>query len=289
MKKLLFFLIVFSLSLLVISCSGGGGGESSSTSEKVDTLLGESEPDSSDSSDSGNSLVASSSCPSGSTYTLDNSTISSSSTVSDNSSITSNSYIDNSTVRQCSRIVSCRIDNSTVSNSTLSNCTITNSIIDNATIDNSTIDNSTIDDSIIDNDTIRNHTLPDTVPPTADDTAPSNPVDGANNVAANTGISVTFSEPMDPDTITTIISGGNSQTCSGTFQVSKDNFTNCLKMNAAPVASDGNKTFTVTPSSTLDKGQEYKVKIIDGNSGVKDKFGNNLSSDFEISFTTIND
>ena len=91
---------------------------------------------------------------------------------------------------------------------------------------------------------------------------------------------------MDPDTITTITSGGNSQTCSGTFQVSKDNFTNCIKMNAAPVASDGNKTFTVTPSSTLDKGQEYKVKIISGNSGVKDKFGNNLSSDIGITFTT---
>ena len=98
---------------------------------------------------------------------------------------------------------------------------------------------------------------------------------------------------MDPDTITTITSGGNSQTCSGTFQasfgtfqVSKDNFTNCLKMNAPPVASDGNKTFTVTPSSTLDKGQEYKVRIISGNSGAKDKFGNNLSSNIGITFTT---
>ena len=171
-------------------------------------------------------------------------------------------------------------------NSTLSNCTITNSIIDNATIDNSTIDNSTIDDSIIDNDTIRDHTLPDTVPPTADDTDPSGPADGANNVSAGTTIRVTFSEPMDPDTITTITSGANSQTCSGTFQVSLDNFTNCIKMNASPVASDGNKTFTITPSSSLDKGQEYKVKIISGNLGVKDKYGNSLSIQIVITFTT---
>ena len=128
--------------------------------------------------------------------------------------------------------------------------------------------------------------MPDTVPPTADDTDPSGPADGDDGVSANTGIRVTFSEPMDPDTITTITSGGNSQTCSGTFQVSLDNFTNCIKMNAPPVASNGNKTFTITPSSTLDKGQEYKVKIISGNSGVKDKFGNNLSSDIEISFET---
>ena len=55
MKKLLFFLIVFYLSLLVISCSGGGGGESSSSTDQVDTILGDSDPDSSDSSGSGNS------------------------------------------------------------------------------------------------------------------------------------------------------------------------------------------------------------------------------------------
>ena len=59
-------------------------------------------------------------------------------------------------------------------------------------------------------------------------------------------------------------------------------------MNAPPVASDGNKTFTITPASTLDKGQEYKVKIISGNSGVKDKFGNNLSIQIGITFTTAN-
>jgi len=284
MKKLLFFLIVFYLSLLVISCSGGGGGESSSTSDKIDTLLGDSDPDASGGSSSSDTSV---SCLSSSDYTKDSSsTISSSSTVSDNSSITSNSYIDNSTVRQCSRVVSCRIDNSTISNSTLSNCTITNSIIDNATIDNSTIDNSTIDDSIIDNDNITDHTLPDTVPPTADDTDPSGPADGDDGVSANTGIRVTFSEPMDPDTITTITSGTD---CTGTFQVSTTaNFTDgtCVRMTASPVPTNGNKTFTVTPASSLNKGDEYFVKIISGNSGVKDKFGNNLSSDIEISFET---
>jgi hypothetical protein len=90
---------------------------------------------------------------------------------------------------------------------------------------------------------------------------------------------------MDPDTITTNTS---DTSCSGTFQLSKaDNsgnyFTSCIRMNGSPSASNGNKTFTFDPASSLDKGQEYKFRIT---VGVEDKFGNNLSVQIVITFTT---
>ncbi len=133
--------------------------------------------------------------------------------------------------------------------------------------------------------------MPDTVAPTEADDDPWDGLSGNNDVIAGASISITFSEPMDPDTITTVTSG---TTCSGTFQVSMyANFTDgsgtssCVRMSVvSPVPSEGNKKFTVTPQLSMDKGQNYFVKIIHGNSGVKDKFGTNLSSVIEISFTT---
>ena len=55
-------------------------------------------------------------------------------------------------------------------------------------------------------------------------------------------------------------------------------------MTASPSASNGNKTFTLDPYGSLDKNQTvYKIRIT---VGVEDKFGNNLSVQIVITFTT---
>ena len=123
--------------------------------------------------------------------------------------------------------------------------------------------------------------MPDSVPPTVDGTDPSTPATGATNVSTSANLIITFSEAMDPDTIT---NNTSNTTCSGfTFQLSKNNFSSCIQMNGSPSVSNGNKTFTFDPASSLDKGQEYKFRIT---VGVEDKFGNNLSVQIEITFTT---
>ena len=55
-------------------------------------------------------------------------------------------------------------------------------------------------------------------------------------------------------------------------------------MNGSPSVSNGNKTFTFDPASSLDKSETvYKIRIT---IGVEDKYGNNLSVQIEITFTT---
>ena len=112
-------------------------------------------------------------------------------------------------------------------------------------------------------------------------------------------ITVTFSESMDPDTITTNTSG---TTCSGyTFQLSKCPSANCgnafgtngcVRMSAAPVASNDNKTFTIDPSSSITSVGDKDNFLIKVTTGAKDTSGNALndgSSDNESSykFTTL--
>ena len=306
MKKLLFFLIVFYLSLLVISCSGGGGGESSSTSDQADTMLGDSDPDSSDSS----AGIASTSCPSSSTYTLDSSSTADNTSITDSSSITDNSDVDNSTVRVCSTIIRSKVDNATVDNSTIIGSTVTNSTLDNSTIDNSTIDNSstitnsTIIDSIIDNSTIINMIINnnsivqdqelenDNLSGFTSSTRPTVSAtyvlvgstwtdgNGGTDLGANrdTDFRIEFSESMDPSSITVNTSSTSCST--GTIVVSKisDNFAlnSCVQMSSSPTASNNNKWFTVEHNGCLANGGSYKIKVT---TGVKDGSGNSMASD----------
>ena len=86
---------------------------------------------------------------------------------------------------------------------------------------------------------------------------------------------------MDTDTITTNTS---DDSCSGTVRVSNDNFDTCVQMTSGnPSASNGNKTFTFNPSSSMAKGDEYKVRVT---TGVEDASGKSLSTQIEITFTT---
>ena len=108
------------------------------------------------------------------------------------------------------------------------------------------------------------------------------PPDNQNGVSITENISVTFSEAMNTTSVTTNIS---NTTCSGSFQLSYNNFSNCVQMSSSPISSNSYMTFTVDPSNNLSHSTNYKIRVT---TGVKDTAGNSLSSQYEISngFTT---
>ena len=112
----------------------------------------------------------------------------------------------------------------------------------------------------------------DSTGPAVSSTSPSN--SATSIIAQNSIISVIFSEAMSTSTITTNTS---NTSCSGSLQVSSDGFSNCLQMSSAPVASNSNKTFTVSPSSMLASNTTYKIRF---STSVKDSVGNALSSQY---------
>ena len=111
----------------------------------------------------------------------------------------------------------------------------------------------------------------------ADVTAPTvsyvSPIDNSTYNSPATTVAVTFSENIETGSVTTNIS---DTICSGSFQLSSDNFTTCIKMSAAPVASDNDTTFTITPASILSATTTFKVKIT---TSVTDISCNTLGSD----------
>ncbi len=107
------------------------------------------------------------------------------------------------------------------------------------------------------------------------------PADNQNEVSITENISVTFSEAMNTTLVTTNIS---DSTCSGSFQLSYNNFSNCVQMSSSPLSSNSYKTFTVDPSINLSHSTNYKIKVT---TGVKDTAGNSLCSPAVTSgFTT---
>lgn len=108
----------------------------------------------------------------------------------------------------------------------------------------------------------KNNTASSTFSITYDETDPTvsttTPANSATAVSLSSTIAVTFLEPMDTDTITTNTA---NTSCSGSLQLSSDNFSTCIQMNAQPVASNSDKTFTMTPSSSLALATTYKIKV----------------------------
>jgi len=309
MKKLLIFLTLIFLSILAVSCSGGGSSSSSgettttpSSSSSSSSLSSWSCPTSStytvenstvddDTTITDNSSITESSsvdnsivrvCSSISSSDIDNSTI-------DNSTITgskvSNSTLDTATINATSTIDNASISNSTITNSTIdNNSIITNSTITDSTIDNSTIINMTINNnSVVNDQTLQNDNLSgfnsSTLPTiSAVYLEKNNSLENADTLTdgdPDTNIYVYFSEAMDTTSITTNTSGTS---CSGTFQLSLDSFSNCIQMSASPSVSNTNKIFTFDPSSNLSDGTVYKIRVT---TGVKDGSGNNMSSQYE--------
>ena len=115
---------------------------------------------------------------------------------------------------------------------------------------------------------ITSSTLDTTVPTVSS----SSPADSATSIAANTSLTVTFSESMNTPTITTNSSGTG---CLGTLQLSSDSFSTCVQMDTSPSATDSYKTFTLDPASKLSYNTTYKVKVT---TDAKDSAGNALAS-----------
>ena len=85
------------------------------------------------------------------------------------------------------------------------------------------------------------------------------PLDGAVDVADSTDVEVTFNTAIDPATLVAQTSPG---ACTGSFQVSFDDFATCVAMtSAAPVMSGGDSVATYTPDVALLAGFTYKVRI----------------------------
>ena len=115
----------------------------------------------------------------------------------------------------------------------------------------------------------------DTTRPTVSSVSPT---DNSTDVSVSTAVAVTFSETMSTSTITT---NTDNTTCSGSFKLSSDNFTTCIKMSAVPSASNSDKTFSVTPDDNLSRGTTYKLQIT---TSVTDTSSNSLAS----AYTTTN-
>lgn len=108
------------------------------------------------------------------------------------------------------------------------------------------------------------------VAPTVTTTTPSDGT-GISTASEQTSwqpsISVTFSIAMKVSSISTNTA---DTTCSGTIQVSRDNFTTCARMNTTITASNSNKTFTLSTNGNLTSarttgqnigGDVYKLRV----------------------------
>ena len=95
----------------------------------------------------------------------------------------------------------------------------------------------------------------DNSPPEVSSTSP---LDDSDDIGVNTTIAVTFTEAMNTDTITT--NTGDTE-CDGSLQVSSDTFSTCFRMDNNPVATNDNKTFTVTPGENLIGETTYKIRV----------------------------
>ena len=84
------------------------------------------------------------------------------------------------------------------------------------------------------------------------------PTDNSSDVSVSTTVAVTFNEKISTSTATTNTSDTN---CSGSIQLSSDNFSTCIKMSAAPSVSNEDKTFTLTPTDNLSGRATYQLKL----------------------------
>ena len=92
-------------------------------------------------------------------------------------------------------------------------------------------------------------------PPAVVSTTPAD----AATVAASTTVSVTFNVAMNAATLTGQTSAG---ACSGSMQVSLDNFASCIAFSAAsPTMSAGNTIATLTPAPGLLVNTTYRIRV----------------------------
>lgn len=99
------------------------------------------------------------------------------------------------------------------------------------------------------------------------------PANDAVGVSPTTAVAVTFDRAMLAASVTTnTIDDG----CSGTLQLSFDDFATCVRMSA-PAASNGGATFSAVPSLPLQQGAIYRLRV---KGGVASAQGRILGQDF---------
>jgi hypothetical protein len=114
-----------------------------------------------------------------------------------------------------------------------------------------------------------------------DTTAPTvgsvSPQDGATGVALWANVEATFSEAMDPATLTT-----------GTFTLARQDLLGLLStpVSATVTYDAASKKATLNPDANLQVGATYTAIVKGGSSGAKDAAGNPLAADKIWSFTT---
>lgn len=84
------------------------------------------------------------------------------------------------------------------------------------------------------------------------------PADKSSTATLKNSISITFKEAMDASTITTNTADTN---CTGSIQVSADNFATCVQMADQPTADSAALTFTLTPAANFQYCAAHKIKI----------------------------
>jgi len=107
-----------------------------------------------------------------------------------------------------------------------------------------------------------------------------NPTDNSSDVTVSTNIAVTFSEKISTGSVTTNTS---DTSCSGSFQLSSDNFSTCIRMSTTPSVSNDDKTFTLTPADNLSGRTTYNIKLT---TSVKDANGVSLETYTSNGFRT---
>lgn len=106
------------------------------------------------------------------------------------------------------------------------------------------------------------------------------PFDTAANVPVNTGVTVYFSEPVDPTTLTVNTADTN---CSGNIQLSQDLFVSCVRMSGPPAVAFDGRIFSVFPAAALAASTAHRIRVT---TGVRDLSGNAISSALVSNFTT---
>jgi hypothetical protein len=101
----------------------------------------------------------------------------------------------------------------------------------------------------------------------------TSPADGAQGVPLQSTVAVTFLSAMAPATLTVQATSG---ACSGSLQVSSDDFVTCIGLTG-PAMSGGNTVATVRPAAALAYGTRYRVRVT---TAAQDTFANPLGASY---------
>ncbi len=107
----------------------------------------------------------------------------------------------------------------------------------------------------------------------------TDPADGATGIDVDVHPRVFFSEPLDPASVTP-----------ETVQLLDPDGNRVAQASGSPALSADGKTVTITPARSLAERTRYRVRVIGGANGVKDRDGNPMDSTWTqpTGFTTEN-